>query len=78
MFFIQTLASYAEPSKVMSLNFDDSSSIVYLNVQESADTKIENLKIGQVVLQDSYAETDKSNEIALTAEVKAEDIDIEF
>ena len=48
MFFIQTLASYAEPSKVMSLNFDDSSSIVYLNVQESADTKIENLKISKL------------------------------
>ena len=48
MFFIQTLASYAEPSKVMSLNFDDSSSIVYLDVQESADTKIENLKISKL------------------------------
>ncbi len=48
MFFIQTLASYAEPSKVMSLNFDDSSSIVYLYVQESADTKIENLKISKL------------------------------
>ncbi len=48
MFFTQTLASYAEPSKVMSLNFDDSSSIVYLDVQESADTKIENLKISKL------------------------------
>lgn len=41
--------------------------------------KIENLKIGQVVLQNDSNELDKSNEIALTAEVNEEDVDdIEF
>lgn len=37
--------------------------------------KIENLKIGQVDLSNASNELEKSNEIALTAEVKAEDLD---
>ena len=48
LFFTQTLISYAEPSKIMSVNFDDSSSIVYINMQESADVKSEELKVSKL------------------------------
>ena len=44
MFFIQTLQVNAEPSKVMSLNFDDSASIVYINIDEPADATRRELK----------------------------------
>lgn len=44
MLFLQTLTAQAEPAKVMSLNFDDSSSIVYINVKESPDAHPEPLK----------------------------------
>ncbi len=44
MLFLQTLTVQAEPAKVMSLNFDDSSSIVYINVKESPDAHPEPLK----------------------------------
>lgn len=37
--------------------------------------KIENLKIGQIDLSNSSYESEESNEIALTGEVKAEDLD---
>lgn len=47
-----------------------------LKLLEKLTDKIENLKIGQVDLSNK---SEESNEIALTAEVKAEDIDdIEF
>lgn len=44
MLFLQALTAQAEPAKVMSLNFDDSSSIVYINVKESPDAHPEPLK----------------------------------
>lgn len=37
MVFIQTLASYAEPSKVMSMNYDDLGALVYINIKESTE-----------------------------------------
>ena len=34
--FLMTLTVQAEPSKVMSLNFDDTSNLIYINLIESA------------------------------------------
>ena len=48
MFFIQTLQVNAEPSKVMSLNFDDSASIVYINIDEPADATRRELKFSRL------------------------------
>lgn len=38
----------AEPSKVMSLNFDDSSSVVYINLQEAPDAEFQELKFSKL------------------------------
>ena len=48
MFFFQTLQVNAEPSKVMSLNFDDSASIVYINIDEPADAARRELKFSRL------------------------------
>ena len=48
MFFIQTLQVNAEPSKVMSLNFDDSASIVYINIDEPTDAARRELKFSRL------------------------------
>ena len=37
VFLFQTCAVFAEPSKVMSLNYDDNSALVYLNIMESSE-----------------------------------------
>lgn len=44
MLFLQTLSVQAEPSKVMSLNYDDSSSLVYINVNPGTDNEPQPLK----------------------------------
>ena len=48
MLIFQTLCVNAEPSKVMSLNFDDSSSLVFINVLESADSQTPQLKLSRL------------------------------
>ena len=48
MFFFQTLQVNAEPSKVMSLNFDDSASMVYINIEEPADAARRELKFSRL------------------------------
>ena len=48
MFLFQTLASYAEPSKVMSLNYDDTSSIVYINQIQAPENVQQELKFSKL------------------------------
>ncbi len=49
MFFLQSFAGvYAEPSKVMSLHYDDSSSVVFLNIMESQEGLQKNLKFSKL------------------------------
>ena len=46
--FFMTLAVQAEPSKVMSLNFDDTSNLVYINMLESAQNSERQLKYAKL------------------------------
>ena len=49
MFFVQCFVSVnAEPSKVMSMVYDDSSSIIFLNILESQDGLQKNLKFSKL------------------------------
>ncbi len=48
MFILQTLPGFAEPVKVMSLNYDDSSSLIFINTRDdasSASTPIKTVKL---------------------------------
>ena len=46
--FLLTLACQAEPSKVMSLNFDDTANVVYINLMESAQNTERELKFSKL------------------------------
>ena len=46
--FLMTLTVQAEPSKVMSLNFDDTSNLVYINLIESAQNSERQLKYAKL------------------------------
>lgn len=48
MFLFQTLSSFAEPAKVMSLNYDDTSSLVYINVMTSSEETAKELKFSKL------------------------------
>ena len=48
MFLFQTLSSFAEPAKVMSLNYDDTSSLVYINVMTSSEETTKELKFSKL------------------------------
>lgn len=48
MFLLGTVATFAEPSKVMSLNYDDSSSVVYLNIIGSGEEGQKDLKFSKL------------------------------
>ena len=48
LFFLGTLSCTAEPSKVMSLNYDDSSSLVFINTLESADGVQKEFKVSKL------------------------------
>lgn len=45
---MQSLMAQAEPSKVMSLNFDDSANLVYLNIIPSSENTIQELKFSRL------------------------------
>ena len=46
--FLFTLAVQAEPSKVMSLNFDDTANIVYINLIEATQNTERELKYSKL------------------------------
>ena len=46
--FLLTLACQAEPSKVMSLNFDDTANVVFINLMESAQNTERELKFSKL------------------------------
>ena len=48
MFLFQTLSSFAEPAKVMSLNYDDTSSLVYINIMTSSEETAKELKFSKL------------------------------
>ena len=48
MFFIQALSAYAEPAKVMSIHYDDSSSLIFINVQGTDNSSPGELKISRL------------------------------
>jgi len=48
MFLFGTVSAFAEPSKVMSLNYDDTSSLVYINVLESSEGFQSELKFSRL------------------------------
>ena len=48
MFLFGTVSAFAEPSKVMSLNYDDTSALVYLNILESTEGIQKELKFSRL------------------------------
>lgn len=48
MFLFGTVSAFAEPSKVMSLNYDDTSALVYINIMESSEGLSEELKFSRL------------------------------
>ena len=46
--FLLTLSCQAEPSKVMSLNFDDTANVVYINLMESTQNTERELKFSKL------------------------------
>ena len=48
MFLFQTLVATAEPSKVMSLNYDDTSSLVFINIMQSDEAHSSELKFSKL------------------------------
>lgn len=48
MFLFQTLVATAEPSKVMSLNYDDTSSLVFINIMQSDEVPSSELKFSKL------------------------------
>lgn len=48
MFLFQTLVATAEPSKVMSLNYDDTSSLVFINIMQSNEVPSSELKFSKL------------------------------
>ena len=46
--FLLTLSCQAEPSKVMSLNFDDTANVVYINLMESTQNIERELKFSKL------------------------------
>ncbi len=48
MFLFQTLVATAEPSKVMSLNYDDTSSLVFINIMQSDEASSSELKFSKL------------------------------
>ncbi len=48
IFFIQALSAYAEPAKVMSIHYDDSSSLIFINIQGTDNSSPGELKISRL------------------------------
>lgn len=48
MFLLGTVSAFAEPSKVLSLNYDDSSALVYINIMESSEGMQQELKFSRL------------------------------
>mgnify|MGYP002469478194 CR=1 FL=1 len=48
MFLLGTVSAFAEPSKVMSLNYDDTSALVYINIMESSEGLSSELKFSRL------------------------------
>ena len=48
MFLFGTVSAFAEPSKVMSLHYDDTSALVYINIMESSEGLSQELKFSRL------------------------------